>query len=139
MLYNLYFFPLISLELLVNSCPIENHKVSLAIKKACHIILMTSNFTPVTSTYIKKEKKYNLTCNPIHLDFYNWAFTYSKTYLSHPPHKDQFYCNMYGFFCLYIQELLSFIQSYSRLTPVGCYVGIYINLRRDLQSRTRTV
>lgn len=128
-----------SLELLVNSCPIENHKMSFTIKKACHYLDDKQFYTCNKYIYQKEKKIYNLTCNPIHLDFYNWTFTYSKTYLSHPPHKDQFYCDMCGVFCLYIQELLSFIQSYSRLTPVGCYVGIYINLRRDLQSRTRTV
>lgn len=126
-----------SLELIVNSCPTENHKVSLTIKKGMSHHLDDKHFTPVTSTYIKKKKIYNLTCNPRHLDIYNWAFTYLKTYLTYPPQKDQFYCDMCGF--LYIQELVSIIQSYSRLTPVGCYVGIYINLRRDLQSRTRTV
>lgn len=85
MLDNLYFISNV-FESYCKQLPYRNHKVSLTIKKR-HVISSwwQAIFTPVISTYIKREKKYNPTCNPIHLDIYNWAFTYSKTYLSQRP------------------------------------------------------
>lgn len=131
MLDNLYFISNV-FESYCKQLSYRNHKVSLTIKKR-HVISSwwQAIFTPVISTYIKREKSITQPATP-----YTWTYITGHLRIRKPIYRrDQFMLCVF----LHIQELLSFIQRYPMLTPVGHYVGTYINLRRDLQSRTRIV
>lgn len=84
MLDNLYFIYNV-FESYCKQLSYRNHKVSLTIKKR-HVISSwwQAIFTPVISTYIKREKSITQPATP-YTWTYNWAFTYSKTYLSQRP------------------------------------------------------